>query len=100
MGAIINGIILGENLDSFLLPCKIKHKKSYEKTELATSLYKHLMLNQFKNSTIQTFEIEELVHQLNIRIGTKDKRFEYLKNYLISVIEEKNLDFISLHEVS
>merc|ERR1711920_546455 len=57
--AIINGIILGENFDSFLLPCKIKNKKSYEKTELAILLYKYLMLNQFKNSIIQTFEIEE-----------------------------------------
>merc|ERR1711920_1034944 len=38
---------------------------------------------------------------LNIRIGARDKRFEYLKNYLISVIEEKKkLEFISLHEVS
>merc|ERR1712187_317452 len=99
--AIINGVILGENFDSFLLPCKTKNKKSYEKTELATSSYEHLMLNQFKNSIIQTFEIEELVHQLNIRIGTRDKRFEYLKNYLVSVIEKKkNMDFIFLHEAS
>merc|ERR1712151_57282 len=100
--AIINGIILGENFDSFLLPCKTKNKKSFEKTELATSSYKSLMLKQFKNPTIQTFEIEELVHQLNVRIGTKDKKFDYLKQYLTSLIEKKqtNLDLTSLDKVS
>merc|ERR1712039_135921 len=82
--------------------CKTKNKKSFEKTELATSSYKSLMLKQLKNPTIQSFEIEELVHQLNIRIGTKDKKFDYLKQYLTSLIEKKqtNLDFISLDKVS
>merc|ERR1712187_689768 len=84
--AIINGIILGENFDIFLLLCKIKNKKSFEKTELAILFYKFLMLKQFKNPTIQSFEIEELVHQLNVRIGTKNKNFDYLKQYLTSVI--------------
>merc|ERR1712113_28915 len=100
--AIINGIILGENFDIFLLPCKNKNKKSIEKTELAILSYKFLMLKQFKNPTIQSFEIEELVYQLNIRIGTKNKKFEYLKQYLTTLIEKNktNLDFTSLDKVS